>query len=80
MKFLDWVGHCQTYADWRYCYSDLVDDHIEAFSRLYDAGTTVSAAVLEIGEKYDLEDCTVDWGIHQTTPCPLDPHTANATK
>lgn len=77
MPLAEWLDCCREYARWRYCYEELVSDNVDMFSLLYDAGTTASDAVLRLGQKYDLEDCTVEWGVHQNTPCPL---TFNATK
>lgn len=77
MPLAEWLGCCREYARWRYCYEEFVSDNVGTFSLLYDAGATASDAVLRLGQKYDLEDCTVEWGVHQNTPCPL---TSNATK
>ena len=51
-----WLQYCREYAQWKYEYSDMVDDTYERFLRMYAEGERVDDAVEYIGDKYDLED------------------------
>lgn len=49
-----WLDRARTMAETIWCYSGLVDDHIERFQSYRKAGCEPLQAVKEIGEKYDL--------------------------
>ena len=51
-----WLQYCREYAQWKYEYSDMVDDTYERFLQMYAEGARVDDAVEYIGDKYDLDE------------------------
>jgi hypothetical protein len=62
--FEDYLDEGRRYAEHRYCYGELVDDHAARMESCFDAGISVYEAVDDLGDKYDLDRADTDFGIN----------------
>lgn len=65
-KEVEWLAEARRYADHRYCYKQMVDEHIEFFNAMYLGDANPYDTVDVFGEKYDLDraDDSATWGIN----------------
>src|SRR5262245_29612075 len=59
-----WMREARRYADYRYCYPQLLDDLPEMAADACKAGENPYDYVDRVADKYDLDDATANWGIH----------------
>jgi hypothetical protein len=60
-----WRKEAKRYSFHRYCYADLIDDFEVSTKQAFSQGENPYDYVDYLGDKYDLDRCDINWGIHQ---------------